>query len=472
MGMTMGSRLRTTLLGATAAAVVATGCGAGDDGGATTAPSSTTPSTTVATFGDLPSPCGDGSATVASGDGPAADALVLGVANDRGAEAIGRPGLNRELWDASRAFADWCNEQGGIQGLEIQLVDLDGKAIAVEAAMTKACNEVFAMVGGGFVQDQLQFSGNPTSDFHECGLIDLPAFTVSIQKSGSNGKVEAIPNPAGAGATQWIRDFVELHPEAAEQMVVVTGDLPSFRTLENLFLAGAAKEGLEPLANIEYPFNGASDWAPYADAVIESGARSMYFIGAPDNASNLLLKLREKGWDGVSLHQTNTYDDLAFAAGEDAAEGMVIRTVFHPFEEAADWPAVQQYLDMVGRIPDAKVASLGLQSISAWLLFATAADACAAENDGVIDRECVLSESARVDDWTGGGLHAPSDPGGEEPPSCGMLMTVRDGEFVRLWPEVGSDGDDGEGFSCPDDSIVAADTSELGEGVIDPDRPA
>ena len=456
-------------------ALLATACGASDETTATTttaADGSGEPDTAdEVTFGDLPSPCGEGDARVADDEGPETDALVLGVPNDRGADAVGRPGLNRELWEASQAFAQWCNEQGGVQGLELQLVELDGKATAVEAAMAEACTSVFAMVGGGFVQDQLQFSGNPTTDFHECGLIDIPAFTVSIQKSGSNGKVEAIPNPADASATQWVRDFVDLYPDESEQMVVVTGDLPSFAALENLFGAAADKEGLELLPKIEYPFTGATDWGPYADAVIESGAQSMYFIGAPDNAANLLLQLRQKGWEGVSLHQTNTYDDLAFAAGDEPAEGMVIRTVFHPFEEADEWPAIQQYLDLLDAVPDAKVASLGVQSMSAWLLFATAADACATANDGVIDRTCVLTEAAAVDEWTGGGLHAPSDPGGDEPPSCGMLLVVRDGQFERLWPELGGDGDAVAGFSCPEDSIAIADTADLGEGVVDPDRP-
>lgn len=470
----MEFRPRNLFVGFGALALFLTACGASDDSSSestTTIAESSGPAEEL-TFGDLPSPCGEGNASVAGGEGPTTDALVLGVANDRGADAVGRPGLNRELWDASQAFAAWCNDQGGIQGLEIQLLELDGKATAVEAAMTQACTGVFAMVGGGFVQDQLEFSGNPSSDFHECGLIDLPAFTVSIQKSGSNGKVEAIPNPADASATQWVRDFVSLYPEESEQMVIVTGDLPSFATLESLFSAAADEEGLELLPKVEYPFTGATDWGPYADLIIESGAQSMYFIGAPDNAANLRLKLQEKRWDGVSLHQTNTYDELAFAAGDDAAEGMVIRTVFHPFEEADQWPAVQQYLDLLDTVPDAKVASLGLQSMSAWLLFATAADECATTNGGVIDRTCVLTESAAIDEWTGGGLHAPSDPGGDEPPNCGMLLTVRDGEFSRLWPELGSDEDGGDGFSCPEDSIVAVDTSDLGEGAVDPDRPA
>ncbi len=148
----------------------------------------------------------------------------------------------------------------------------------------------------------------------------------------------------------------------------------------------------------------------------------------------------------------------------------MLRTAFHPFEEADQWPAIQQYLDMLGEIPDAKTAALGLQAMSAWLLFSVAADSCATKNDGVIDRTCVLEESAAVEDWTAGGLHVPTDPGGD-PPQCGMLLIAKDGEFERLWPEIDSDADGGDGFSCPEDSIAEVDTSDLGEGAVDPDRP-
>ena len=92
-------------------------------------------------------------------------------------------------------------------------------------------------------------------------------------------------------------------------------------------------------------------------------------------------------------------------------------------------------------------------------------------NDGVIDRNCVLEQSAEIEDWTAGGLHVPTDPGSEDPPECGLLLGVEDGEFVRAYPEVGGEGDDLDGFSCPEDSTAEVDISGLGEGNVDPDRP-
>ena len=456
-----------------AVALVASACGASGDEEVTEDEESTETTAAggadTASFGDLESPCGEGDASVAEGEGPATDKLLIGVPNDRSAEI--RPGLNKEFWDTAVAYSEWCNEQGGIAGLPIELVDLDGQVTNVEAAMTKACSQVFAMVGGGYAQDQLEFSGNAGSDFHECGLIDIPAFAVSIEKSGSNGKVEPIPNPANKVATQWIRDLKEQYPDETEEMAIVYGELPSMQTVKRQFEAAAAMEDVTVGESISYPIIGADDWGPYADRVIDSGATSLYWIGEPSNAASLQSKLAEKGWEGIVLHQTNAYDQVLFSAGEESADMAVLRTAFHPFEEADDWPAVQQYLDMMAEVDDAKIAALGLQAMSAWLLFSVAANECAELNDGVIDRNCVLEQSAEIEDWTAGGLHVPTDPGSEDPPECGLLLGVEDGEFVRAYPEVGGEGDDLDGFSCPEDSTAEVDISGLGEGNVDPDRP-
>ena len=46
-------------------------------------------------------------------------------------------------------------------------------------------------------------------------------------------------------------------------------------------------------------------------------------------------------------------------------------------------------------------------------------------------------------DWTGGGLHAATNPGANEPPECTLVLQVEDGAFTRHAPE--------EGFDCGED---------------------
>lgn len=460
-------------------AVMATACGASGDkqgsgNGAESQPSSTTTAATnaSATWGSLKSPCGPGSFKVKGGEGgKGTDKLYLGVPNDRGSTI--RPGLNKELWDASQAFAGWCNAQGGIGGLKIELVDLDGQLFQVEAAMSTACNSVFALVGGAFTQDNLEFTGKDGSDFHRCKLIDIPAFAVSVEKSQSNGQAQPLPNPPDRKSTQWILDFKAKFPKESKKNVVVYGDLPSLTVVKKQFDAGVQKVGgIEQLPALSYPVTGLTDWTPLAQKVIDSGATSLYWIGEPTNAANLFAKLREQGWKGVILNETNIYDPLVFAAGNTAAEGILVRTAFPPFEEASKWPAVKQYMDNLKKyVPGGKQAALGLQSTSAWLLFATAANACGQKNGDVVDRTCVLQQAKAQKDWTAGGLHVPTQPGGTEPPECGMLLIAKAGKFQRFYPPIGGKGDDKNGFSCPTNSIATV-TEDLGaKGVVDPSRP-
>ena len=474
-------RFGTVLVAVLAAALVATGCGAngddaaGDDDGTTTTASAGGGGTASdADFGDLEAPCGPGELTVEPDEaGLGTDKLYIGVGNDRTSTI--RPGLQKTIWDASVAFVEWCNEQGGVGGLEIEIVDLPAALFEVEAAMATACTDVFAMVGGGMAQDNLQFSGNEGTDFHRCGLIDIPAYAVSTEKAESNGQVQPIPNPSSTTGNVWFRDFAELFPEAAERWAVAWGDIPALEIPKLKYEAIAADvDGFDQVADVAYPVVGTTDWTPLALNVLEGDPTSFTWVGDSADLAKALSIMRQNGWDGVPLLEATAYDPLLFESGDEAVDGAVIRMYEHPFEEAERWPATQKYLDLMDRyVPDGEKALLGMDSMSAWLLFVTAANACGERNDGVLTRSCIIEEAAAVDEWTGGGLHSPTDP--EDGPDavaspCTMLLTVEGGEFTRLYPEIGGEDDDGLGFHCGGDDAVTEVRKGVGEGVVDPDR--
>ena len=459
---------------AVAMALLAGACGASGEDAEPDEPTEDTTADSpadAAAFGDLEELCGDGDYTVAADEaGKGTDALYIAVANDRGAEI--RPGLNKLLFDASTAFAEWCNEQGGGGGLQIEIVDMDAKVFEVENAMATACRDAFAMVGGGLAQDALLFSGKPESDFHLCQMIDVPGFSASPEKAGANGQVQPVPSPGDATSMTWFHDFFESHPDNDSWFLMWT-DLPSLTTVRDWYIQAISQlDDVEDRGNASHPPAGVTDWTPYALQIIESGADTLGYVGEPENLAAIMTALRDQGWEGDFLLETNMYDEKLLAAG-DAAEGAVVRLLFHPVEEADQWPAVQQYLDLNKRyVPDGDVGALGMQSTSAWLLFVTAANACAEANDGELTRTCILEEAAAVDDWTGGGLHAPQDPEGaanDQVSNCMMLMQVRDGRFERLVPELDGEDDDGDGFRCGDE-IAQVPTAEA-RAKIDPDRP-
>ncbi|MGZ6925543.1 MAG: ABC transporter substrate-binding protein [Acidimicrobiia bacterium] len=99
-----------------------------------------------------------------------------------------------------------------------------------------------------------------------------------------------------------------------------------------------------------------------------------------------------------------------------------IVTTFPPFEQAKSNPATQQYLDLFQQyLPNGKAkALLGAQGCSAWLLFAQAAKQCGAD----LTRRCVYDNVKKVHQWTGGGLHAQTDPGAGTPSDCVALLVA------------------------------------------------
>lgn len=443
-------RLASALL---AAALVTGACAAKDADDAATVDDSTTsadttPTTTSSdpTFGTLDSPCGPGNATVSADDaGRGTDKLYLGVANDR--EGI-RPGLFKEVWDASVAFASWCNEQGGISGLPIEPVDIDGKVFELEPAMATACTDVFALVGGGFGQDDLMFTGKDGSDFHRCGLVAFPAFAVSPDFAEASDQVPASPNPAHVKDASFFAALAELFPDDVGEFGVVYSDVPSVKRNKDQQIALAGEtDGFGRFAEVAYDVVN-QDWVVIAQQVLDLGLRLVSFNGEASSLALFSQALKDQGFDGVIVADANQYDSrLLAAAGPEAVEGVVVRLAQHTFEEADRWPAVRQLMDLLDAgAPGWDHAALAVQSFAANLLFATVARACAQE--GEITRACVLTEGLAVHEWDAGGLIAPTDPGANEPAGCSMVVQIRGGAFERIFPELDSEDDDGDGFHC------------------------
>lgn len=461
-------------------ALLAAACGtdaAKNSGNGSTGDSTTTSaaSGTAASdkFGTLASPCGkdvDGKkVTVKAAEaGTGADKLYIGVANDRTSTI--RPGVLQEMWDTSQAFVKWCNDQGGIGGLPIEVVDLDAQLLSVEKAMATACTKTFAMVGGGFVSDQLMFSGKDGSDFHKCKLINVPAIAVSPAATEGNGIIQPLPNGAYEKSNAWFKQLVRLYPEQMKKVSEVWGNLPSLKSNQEQNLAVAKTvDGVGTVADVSYDYAG-PDWSLVAQQIKDVGATAVNFVGEPANLAALNQALKAQNFTGIVFTDANQADPILFStAGNGAAEGIIVREAVHPFDEADKWPAVKQYLDIMKKDGPAngKIAALGIQSFSSWLLFATAAVDCAKSSGGELSRDCVMDAAFTINSWTAGGLHSESDPAGKHAPKCSMLVQAKSGEFTRLDPKIGDKNSDKDGFFCAD--LITL-TGDFGKGNIDPAR--
>lgn len=451
------------------AAMLVTACGAKDadqaaednNGSATTAAPGGTETSAPddsGKFGTMDSPCGPGEGTIKADEaGAGADKLYIGVANDRSSI---RPGLLKELFDGASGFAAWCNSQGGVAGLPIEVVDLDGKLFEIEAAMARACTGVFALVGGGYAQDNLIFTGKDGSDFHKCNMVAIPGFAVSTEFSEATDQVQAIPNPPNRKGVSHFEGLKSVYPDKVANYGVVYGNLPSIVQNKDQTVATVSTvDGYEGFDEIGYdPIN--QDWSVIAQQVIDKELQLVSFIGEPSGLSKFSQALKDQAWDGVITADANQYDSrLLESSGPDAVEGITVRSNMHPLEEADDWPAVQQFTGIMDEYVDGwQHAVLAIQAFSSTLLFATVAKACA--DEGEISRKCVIEQALDVHEWDGGGLHSSGDPGANEPGECSMIMQIKGGQWTRLYPEVGGDGDDGDGFHCGEVIDVEGDFGE------------
>ena len=352
-----------------------------------------------------------------------------------------RPGLLEDLWDTSDAFAAWCNQQGGIGGLKIQPVDLDGQLFAVEAAMTKACSSVFAMVGGEFAQDNLVFTGKDGSDFHKCKMIAFPGFAVSTDFGDANGVVQPLPTHGYVKDVSWLESLKQMYPEQVKKTASVYPEgvqsvqINAFQVKDEMEKAG----GYGYVGDVTYKVLN-QDFSITAQKLIDEGATSFNYIGDPDGLAQLMSELKTKDYKGIAWADTAMYDPKIFTKGAAAADGVLVREVIHPFEEAAKWPATKQYLDIVKKYgpSGSKATALGAQSFSANLLFARAVGDCAKSNADTITRECVVEAAEKVTSWTGGGLHAPYDLSGQSTAFCSSWLQAEKGTFVRKYPKLES----------------------------------
>ncbi len=446
----------------------ASGSSDGSDSSSQSAPAATTADDGVdlAKFGSMDSPCGKGTATVdpSQNGGPT---LKVVAATDKGFTLT--PGLDIELEDAAKGFVGWCNEQGGIQGVPLELIEVDAALFQVPAAIEKICASAFAMVGGGLVFDNQEFPR-----FHDCKMIDFAAYTVTAAKSGSNGKIQPIPNPAQIKPTSWLLYLKKNNAEDIKKTAILTGNFETTLNVakglqETMEIVG----GFDSIEIIEYNSAGEASWTPFAQKLKDKAITAMSFVGSPTGIIPLLKAMEEIGYKpNVIFNDGNFYDSSLENLGP-MSDGLIARTVYSPFEESDEFPAMSDFLAIMKKYnPGGKIAGLGLQSFSAYLMFAQSANECVKINNGVIERECVLAQAKKITSWNAGGLHTETNPSAGDPPKCGTLMQLQGGKWTRLFPILGSDDDNGNGWHCDEDGTVTL-TGIYGDASpgIDKSRP-
>ena len=423
----------------------------------TMAPTTTAaPEPAVPMYGDLPWPCGPGDASGETWQGVEDDKIVIGVGDDRGFPQA--PGLNQHQTNAVISFINKCNDLGGINGRQIEYIEYDAAITNAGPIMVEACEQVFMLVGSGFSLDFLSEATRVG-----CGLGAVPAWTVSADFAHGPFQVNAVPNPADQNPMSigaHMRTIAEDRDYDITQSGGMYGDFAATVETWEKVKASWPDFGFEFDSDLQYSINGEADWTPFILQLKDAGAEIVYFTGScPFYFQFVRESAALNELDALWATDANFYDNACSAVNtEGALDNTFVRMVFLPFEEAEYNKATQDFIDVLTEDGNDELTLLGMQAVSNFLLWATGAAACGSD----LTRDCVLEEIGKITEWTGHGLHVPTNPGSNDAPTCGMLMELRGTEYVRALPEEPGT------FDCDDDwrqnvSTAAVEAAQLDE---------
>jgi ABC-type branched-subunit amino acid transport system substrate-binding protein len=431
--------------------LVAAGCGrssSNDAGGAGTgAATTTTAAPSAGSFGTLKAVCGpapSGTTLTTSDKGVTPSSIQVSTFSDPGFS--GRPGLDQELFDSADAFTKWCNAAGGINGRKIDLKKRDAKVLEYQQRIIDACTQGdFMMVGGGGV-----FDNTGQTNRLACGLPMVSGFSVNPEATGADLSYEAVPNPTNKLSVGEYQYLAKKFPADIDKIGVLTGNVPTTVTTAARIKEAIGDMGWKVVYDAQYNSVGETTWRPFAEAIKTAGVKGLVWVGDPGILVSLMKSLSDIGYklDFVRA-DPNHYDTLLTSEGGQAVNDTYVRGVFYPFLDdaaAKGNPATVQYRQILQQyVPKAKIAYLGVQGFSAWLLWAQAATACGAN----LTRDCVWQQLAKVNSWTAGGLQAPQNVAADTPGDCYALFVVQNGQFTM--PNI--DANQGI-YHCAADQVV------------------
>jgi ABC-type branched-subunit amino acid transport system substrate-binding protein len=362
---------------------------------------SRTMSSTSATTGVWPGVgkiCEPGSGGASSVRGVGAKTINIAEFNDA-ASSI-EPGLEVEFVQQAKAFADWCNAAGGINGRQIVIDDRDAALFNAAQQATAACQSDFMAVGGGMALDQ------PSVPIREkCGLGQISGYVVSDASDLASDQVDPSGINTDSVTSGWFGALAKAYPQAVKAAGMGGQDNPSILEPETKFEFGAEAQGWHVVDFAEPPVT-VTDWAPYVEDYQSKGAEALW----PADTSNIAPFIQAMATAGyhpafiaLGTQFANSMTQQAVAANP-SLPPVYVETSWWPLSIASQNPSTEQLVKVMHTY--AKGDSIDFddeEGAESWLLWAKSASACGA----TLTVACVLNGAAAVKNWDAGGIEAP-----------------------------------------------------------------
>jgi hypothetical protein len=450
--------------------LLAAACG-DDDGGDEAAPATTAAAgaTTTAAEDDFLDDGGsDGEATddAAEGEDPCEgvtleatdtgvteDTITVLVMADVGSELA--PGLFQGSIDGAKAWAEHVNATGGLACRQVELIEWDSALNATETTngFLEACDNALAMVGSTalFVTDTTALNSCPDAAGNPIGVADIAerAVEAAHQCSENTFSMSSVPGacplPAAGtprdfrtmvGGFQWLIESGEVTTPASG-VFLIPGDLPSAIQASMPTIRAANDLGIESAG--EFAVSGRAEQATYGafiQTMRDAGATWAY-TGSNDQT---MIKWRKEataqGLDASTVSWVcgvACYTPDFIEQGGADVEDTWVWLPFLPFDETDTNEELASFIEAIGDPQPASWAA------AAWgagvLLEQVVADIVAAEGPNGVTRQAVLDGLNATSEFNANGMISTLDFTDYGATPCFVMMQVRDGAFVRVYPE-------------------------------------
>lgn len=370
----------------------------------------------------------------AGGNGGATDIGVTGteisiaVLSDRTGPV---PGIFESTIRAVQAWANLINSQGGIYGRKIKVIPIDSKTSTADnrAGALQACAQAFALVGSMSAYDD--GGAGPIS---ECGIPDIPTTVVNLGRENVKTTYPADPNVSNKSllvANKWLAEQFPDAPKAGGQLWL-NAPVTRYNAEKNMEATGSI--------GYQYPYKRQVEvvepnFTPFVVDMKNQGVQYVTMVSDNNSVARLLKAIQSQNWQPkVRQFDTVIYDQKFLQAAGSAAEGVYTFLNAVPLEEASTSKEYQLYINTLkrssGGAPD---GFFGLYAWSAARLFQQALEKTGPQ----ASRAKVVEYLAGLRSWDGNGLHPAHDIGGKTVANCQVVLQVRGGKFVRVYPAAG-----------------------------------
>ncbi|MHB8681238.1 MAG: ABC transporter substrate-binding protein [Acidimicrobiales bacterium] len=405
--------------------MVATACSSGGSSGTTTTTSS-----------------GSGGGASATAPGITAKSITVGQVDDISAPVAG---LFKGAEDGTRAYFDYVNSTGGVNGRKITLDARDSafQGGTVTSATADQIAHDFALVGG--------FSLLDSSEQTLIDLAHMPdvGYPLSPQLASDPNVFSPLPSTANDYPIGFMSYLKQKYPQAVKHVGVLWANATaSTQAAEHAFENALTTEGFTIVYNRGFtPFE--STFLPDVLKMKSQGVQLFFSTQMPDTyAATLAKEMQQQSFSPIVVQGAAYSNQLVTLAGS-AAEGMFVEQQYALYlgEDAGSVPAVKTF-DTWVKEADPN-ANFEIETLYGWAsaeLFVQALRDAGANPT----RASLVAALGKITSFDAGGLIPQENPSANIPAQCWLLAQVHNGSVVRVPPTPAT------GFNCSPGGLLPA----------------